>query len=266
MRRRRIFTHAGRAHAAAVALAVFLADGVFAAGALADDAVWRELGPGLAYRQHEADGALLHLVKVDLARNELRVADARTATRKVATVDVLAREVGAPIAVNGTFFDEHERPLGLLVSEGRELNPLRNVSWWAALVVHDDGKAEILLTAKIAEMTPEARRKIRFAMQVGPRTVVDGKALKLKNQTAARTAVCVLDGGEVLLLASEKAPLEANALAARMSQQPGGLGCTAGLMLDGGPSTQLHVDAGEFKRSVGGGWGVPNALVVVARQ
>jgi uncharacterized protein YigE (DUF2233 family) len=235
---------------------------------LSGHAAWRELSPGLAYRLLETDGAYFHLVKVDPARHELRVADARRAGRKVATVDELAREADAAVAVNGTFFDENLRPLGLVMSEGKELNPLRNVSWWAALVVRDGGKAEILTTAQLTALDPEERRKLRFAMQVGPRTVVAGRVLKLKNQTAARTAACVLPTGEVVLLATEIEPVESNALARWMSlkEGEGGVGCDAGLMLDGGSSTQLHLDVGGFRRTVRGGWGVPNALVVIARK
>lgn len=234
---------------------------------------WTALGQGLHYRRGEHLGATVHAIRVDLQRFELQVADARRAGRKTAPVEDLAREAGAVAATNGTFFDEKKRPLGLLVSGGEELNPLREVSWWAALVVRDrdDRRAvELLPTSRLKALSAQERARIQFAMQVGPRTVVDGKVVQLKRQSAARSAVCIVSPDELVLLATEGEPLESNAFAAHMAAAPeqGGHGCTFGLMLDGGPSTQLWVDMlerGEKNLRVRGGWGVPNALVVVPR-
>ena len=239
-------------------------------GARAQEPAWRELQPGLGYRHLDVDGAVHHAVRVDLATHELRVADARREGRTIATVDVLAQEAGALVAVNGTFFDENERPLGLLVSEGRELNPLRDVSWWAALVVRDEAtgpSAAVLTTADVKALPAPERSALRFALQVGPRTVSDGRPLKLKRQFAERTAVCLLDRQHVVLLATEGEPIESNDLAAVMSAPAGdrGFGCTAGLMLDGGTSTQLRISTRALTLDVRGGSGVPNALVVVKR-
>jgi hypothetical protein len=47
-----------------------------------------------------------------------------------------------------------------------------------------------------------------------------------------------------------------------VSEEPG-LGCWDALNLDGGPSTQLVVKLPAMALSRPGGWGVPNALVVV---
>jgi uncharacterized protein YigE (DUF2233 family) len=238
--------------------------------ARAQEPSWRALEPGLAYRRLDVDGARYHAVRVDLATHELRVADARREARTTATVDVLADEANALVALNGTFFDEKERPLGLVVSEGRELNPLREVSWWAALVVRDEATglaAAVLTTEQIKALAPPERSALRFALQVGPRTVSAGRPLKLKPQSAARSAACVLEPQRVVLLATEAAPVESNDLAAVMSAPAGdrGFGCAAGLMFDGGSSTQLRISTRTLTLSVKGGWGVPNALVVVRR-
>jgi uncharacterized protein YigE (DUF2233 family) len=238
--------------------------------ARAEEPPWRELEPGLAYRRLDVDGAQYHAVRVDLATHELRVADARREGRTIATVDVLAEEAHALVAINGTFFDEKERPLGLVVSEGRELNPLRDISWWAALVVRDEATgpaAAILTTAQMKALSPAERSALRVALQAGPRTVSAGRPLELKSQTAARSAVCVLEPQRVMLLATETAPVESNDLAAVMSAPAGdhGFGCATGLMFDGGSSTQLRISTRALRLSVKGGWGVPNALVVVKR-
>jgi phosphodiester glycosidase len=267
MRRRR---HAN----ALVALVIAAAIGcpcTALAQARGDDGLWRELQPGLGYRRVDRDGSSYHAVMVDLATHELRVADASRSGRTRATVGELAQEAQALVAVNGSFFDDRGRPLGLVVSEQRELNPLRAVSWWAALVVRDTAigpAAEILTTAEIQALPPAERGRVRFALQVGPRTVSAGRALKLKPQLAERSAACVLDRRHVVLLATEHLPVDSNDLAAVMSAPAGerGFGCSAGLMFDGGPSTQLQISTPSFTLSVPGGWGVPNALVVVKRR
>jgi len=236
-----------------------------------DDGSWRELQPGLGYRRLDLDGSSYHAVMVDLTKHDLRVADARRDGRTSATVDVLAREAHALVALNGTFFDDKGRALGLVVSEGRELNPLRDVSWWAALIIRDAASgpvAEILTTAELRALPPAERGALRLALQVGPRTVSAGRPLKLKQQFADRSAACVLDPQHVVLVATEKAPVESNELAALMSAPGGdrGFGCSAGLMFDGGSSTQLEIATPALRLSVTGGWGVPNALVVVSRS
>jgi uncharacterized protein YigE (DUF2233 family) len=224
-------------------------------------------GDGLGYLALPRQGTLYHLVRVDLARHPIRVVDARREGRRAATVDQLGREAEALVAVNGTFFDENYRPLGLVASGGRELNPLRIVSWWAALVVRERGarSAEILTTAQLEALPAEDRAGFAAAVQSGPRTVAGGQPLKLKEQTAARTAVCILDPTHLLLIATDGSAVESNEFAAFMAAAPsqGGLDCDAGLMFDGGPSTQLWIHAPDFELNLRGGWGVPNALVVL---
>jgi uncharacterized protein YigE (DUF2233 family) len=258
-----------RGLARAVAASAALACALPGAPARAEGLAFRPVaGDGLGYLALSRGGAVHHLLRVDLARHALRVADARREGRKAASVDVLGREAKALVALNGTFFDEEYRPLGLVASAGRELNPLRNVSWWAAFLVSEHGSggsAEILTTAQLQAIAPADRGPFAAAVQAGPRTVSAGQPVKLKEQSAARSAVCVLDPTHVVLLATEGSPVESNALAAFMAAAPvdGGLGCEAGLMFDGGPSTQLWVDAPDLKLQVRGGWGVPNALVVL---
>jgi uncharacterized protein YigE (DUF2233 family) len=255
----------GRLPGALAALASALA----AAPSLAGAPEFRPIaGEGLAYDELERGGTVYHLLRVDLARHPLRVADARREGRRAATVDELGREAKALVALNGTFFDEDYRPLGLVASAGRELNPLRNVSWWAAFLVREHGSggsAEILTTAQLQAISAAERGPFAAAVQAGPRTVSAGQPVKLKEQSAARSAVCVLDPTHVILLATEGTAVESNALAALMAAEPaeGGLACEAGLMFDGGPSTQLWIEAPGLSRFVRGGWAVPNALVVL---
>jgi uncharacterized protein YigE (DUF2233 family) len=238
-----------------------------AAQRVASPISWAAIHDGLFHATFKHHGVEFHALRVDLKRNTLRIADARRIQPPVAGVAALALQTQALAAVNGTFFDEAEKPLGWLMSDGIQLNPVHDTSWWAALVERDeDGHriAEVLTTEAIKSMPPERRASVRFAIQVGPRTVVDGKPVKLKNQTAERTAACVTTPEEVVLLVT-RASISSNELAELMArpQSAGGLGCQNGLMFDGGPSTQLSIRTDALKLDVAGGWGVPNAVIVV---
>ncbi len=232
------------------------------------DPDWLTLAPGLAYRDLKPKGPLgiavrLHVFKVDLRYYDLRIADARRREgRKVATVEELATESDAHLALNGTFFDPSLRPLGLLISGGEELNPLRRADW-GVFFIKDEKAGLVHSRAWRKAPVPD----VDFAIQVGPRLVVQGKPLKLKAQVARRAALGILPSGEVVAVVSRGAPVESNLLARTMAapRSKGGLGCTHALMMDGGPSAQLFAKVGDFELLVPGGWGVPNAVVFVPK-
>lgn len=238
-----------------------------AAGPTAE--AWKLLRPGLEHRSLPPSPPQrpfgLDLLRVDLRRFRLVAADARrTPGRKHARVEVLRREHDGVAAVNGTFFDPADRPLGLLVDAGVQLNPLRRADWGVFWV--DGGVARVVHTS-----TWRARHAHgalpEFALQVGPRLLDAGRPLRLKRQLARRTVLGVDPSGRVVLGVTTAGLAESNALArlAATAEERGGLGWRDGLMLDGGPSTQLDVAVGAFRLHHAGGWGVPNAVVVVPR-
>jgi uncharacterized protein YigE (DUF2233 family) len=168
---------------------------------------------------------------------------------------------GAIAVVNGGFFDPRGRPLGLVLADGQVRNPVRDADWGVFWVAGTT--AGVVHTQQWRTAHPPG---VRQALQAGPRLVVAGRALSLKAQSARRTVVCVRRPTEVVLLVSER--VDARALAEWLATEAkrGGLGCWHALNLDGGPSTQLSLRAGEVSVEVEGGWGVPNGLAVVARE
>lgn len=217
------------------------------------------IAPGIAHAAFEARPADTepfsgHAFKIDLDVAELRLIPAGDPPLR-RSVEQIVAPYPAVVAANASFFDTEGRAMGLAVDEGRVMVP-SNRRAWGALVI--DGKqARIMLGADIRDPLDH-----RLIVQGIPRLLVGGQVQPLKPQIAERTAVCAA-GSIVVLVVSTK--VDATAFARFLADPPdrGGLGCWDALNLDGGPSTQLMVKLPALALSLPGGWGVPNALVVI---
>lgn len=210
-------------------------------------------GPfGVAYRAKSmAGGATVHVLRVDLAHADLRVLHAADHGGGHRTAAEFARRSGATAVVNASFFDVDGSPMGLLVVDGAVRQPLRPVDW-GVFSVDAERKASIVHTDAWS-----GEAGVRQAVQSGPRLVIAGEVVGLKNQTAARTAVCVRPDGKVDLVVVERAVSLAG-LARFLVDE----GCRDAMNLDGGPSTQLFLDRAGVRVDVPGGTPVPIALGV----
>lgn len=173
-------------------------------------------------------------------------------------------EISAPwpqhLAINASFFDPQGRTMGRAVDAGRVLSADRQRQWGALIL--ERGASRLVA----GDALPADAAGGELVVQGVPRLVVDGAVQKLKPASAVRTAVCA--EGDRLLLVVTTAPADATEIA-RFLARPraqGGLGCTNALNLDGGPSTQLNARLGAHKLAIEGGWGVPNALVVLPKS
>lgn len=217
-------------------LALVAPEPATAPSARSADAEWSTVSAGVSYLRREVralpltEPIVVHAFRFTPARHELRVLPGGEGG---APVHRLAAEAGALLAVNGGFFLEDFSPLGLLVSQGRELNPLRRVDWGVFYVADRE--------ARIVHRRDWRRPAgLEFAVEAGPRLVVEGRVLTLKPQRARRTALGITEAGDVLIVATEGRILTAEfaELLAR-PESAGGLGCRDALNLDGGSSTQL---------------------------
>jgi exopolysaccharide biosynthesis protein len=216
---------------------------------------WATLAPG-AELLHVDDGNI-DLFRFDLTRFGADVAV--PGAGGAMTAGELRRESGAALVVNGGFFDTDGRSLGLRVASGRQIIKLRAVVDWGVLVVRD-GRADIVHSRDFAAAAA-TKPPVTAAIQVGPRILVDGKPPPLKPQAARRTAVAIDQSGRFLTVVVARARIEASALARVLER----LGFYRALMLDGGPSTQLSAQLGDFKLEIAGGYAVPDLLLVRPR-
>lgn len=233
--------------------AVYLLPCLALAASTPASAQWQPLAPGIDYRAlPNREGQAFRL---DLRRVDLRVAEADPEHgRQRAAVSRLARGSGAVLAVNGGYFTDANRPLGLLMSGGQQLNPLRRADW-GVLTVDTRRRAHLVHTRDY-----RARSDTDFAIQAGPRLVVAGKPLTFRPQVARRTALGIGRDDHSLILVVLSRPV----LTARLADLMAGLlRCRYALNLDGGSSTQLW-SAYDTVDDVSG-LDVANAVLVVPR-
>lgn len=182
------------------------------------------------------------------------------ATDERKRVSELAARWPQHLAINASFFNPKGKAMGRVVDAGRMLSNERQPRWGA--LVLDKGQARVVA----GDALPADAAGGELVVQGVPRLVVDGAVQKLKPAAAERTAVCA-EGGSLVLVVTT-APADATEFA-RFLARPraqGGLGCTSALNLDGGPSTQVNARLGGYKLGIDGGWGVPNALVVLPKS
>jgi hypothetical protein len=135
-----------------------------------------------------------HAFKIDLGEAELRLVPAGGPSLRQ-TVEQIASPFPAVVAVNASFFDKEGRAMGLAVGEGRLIATGRRKTWGALVVSGTD--ARIILGADI----PDHFRD-RLIVQGIPRLVVGGRVPGLKQQVAARTAVCTAGSHVVIVVAT----------------------------------------------------------------
>lgn len=203
---------------------------------------WKTLTPGLSYaragiKNNVAEG-YVHLFEIDPKRVSLKIVTAKELGLDAADAKVMQMRTGARLVVNGGFFDENGRSIGLLINNGNVINPIHRTSWWSIFMMKD-GRPQIVLPKEF-KATPD----ISVAIQAGPRLIVNGEVVKgLKDDHASRSAIGVTAEGKVVITVTEKAaPTNAE-----LGEFLRGLGLIDAMALDGGTSSQLYAKMKGFE-------------------
>ncbi len=223
---------------------------------------WRALSPGLEEAQYNTQDAHQNpvsflLYKMDLKRYKIQPVQASDFRVDKMYVKDMVQKNGALIGVNGGFFDPAYKSLGLLVKEGRELNPVKPVSWWGIFLI-ESGVPKVV---KSSEYDP--RGFVEFAIQAGPRLVENGSVVSLKPNISQKTFIAVTPNQEIILGVTDKSALDAEDFARILAQE---LKVSAALNLDGGSSTQLYAKIGNYEKETPVLASVANGLVVLPRK
>ena len=225
--------------------------------------IWQEIKPGLRYTKYsfkpeESGWTTLHAFEVDLDKYKLEVLTASNEERHGTTVEKLAKKSKALLVINGGFFTEAHKSIGLLIQNKKKINPLHKTSWWS--IFH--------LENKIAKITHphefQQSSNTQVAIQAGPRLVISGIIPKFRDSFAARSAIGINKEGKIILLISEGGLLSLKELARRFkaNTHQGGFACDHAMNLDGGGSTQIFTQIGDFQLQLPGRSRITNGLGV----
>lgn len=212
---------------------------------------WREIERGFAYLK--VDGPNIHLIRIQPSKWRLEVLRAKDYGQAALSGRRYRERSEAVLTQNGGFFDERFVSLGLLVQKGGQVNPLRRASWGVFYLA--GGSPMIVGPREYNESM-----SVDMAIQAGPRLVVGGKPLKVKESLPARrSAIGITEQGEILLALCET-PILLKDWAEWLRKYAVNV-----LNLDGGGSSQLSVKLKDFALQINGETGVPNALAVFAK-
>lgn len=233
---------------------------ILATQAFAND--WRELAPGIEYQDLNSNLVIpwshVHVFRIDLKKNKLDLIMANDLSLHNASVDAFAHHSKALITINGGFFDQNYHPLGLRIGNQQQHSPLKRISWWGVFYVKNQ-KPHI---STVRQYTND--NQVDFAVQSGPRLLVNAKIPSLKTGYAERSALGITPDDHVIILVTNNFPMTTTALAQLLKAPP--LNCENALNLDGGSSTQLNANMGLFQINVHGFSNVSDAIVVKNRN
>ena len=226
---------------------------------------WKPLAKGLKYTVLTPKNinfwGKIYAFEIDPKRYRFQLALAKDHQSRVTSVRQFVLLHHALLGVNGGFFTPQLQPIGLRISNGQIRQRMKATSWW--------GVFYMLNSKPFIKSQRQFRhqRQIDFAIQGGPRLLINGKIPKLKPGAAERTAVCLTQQNHIILIATQRAPMSTKQLALllRSSEKNGGLACRNALNLDGGSSTQLYARIGQFELNIPGFGPITDAVLVLPR-
>ncbi len=131
--------------------------------------------------------ARLNLALFSTKSATLRVIDNPTGADDLAAV---VRRTRAVAGVNGGYFDPQDLPLGLLISDGKVIAPLRKARLLSGVLVVTKGRVELL---RYAEYSP--KKNAVAALQCGPFLVDGGQPVPGLNDVRSARRTFILTGG-----------------------------------------------------------------------
>jgi uncharacterized protein YigE (DUF2233 family) len=225
---------------------------------------WQSLETGLQYASHQltsraGHAVSVHLLRFDPTRMELQVTTAKDLNRPLGSAHDFRQASDAIAAINAGYFDPQYRSLGLLVSQGKVISRLRKVDHGIFYIA--EGKPGLSHARHWAAPT-----KLNFAVECGPRLIVDGRPLTFKPNLHRRTAIGYDRKGLVTIVVTSGV-IGLDDLTDFMvgPEQAGGLALQGALNLDGGSSTMLELVHGELQAVVTSAVQVPVGLVLIRR-
>lgn len=225
---------------------------------------WHVISPGIEHLSLRSTSlkpwSSIHVFRIDLKKNFLSLITAREIPSTDTFIKTYVQYAKSKplIAINGGFFDNNHSPLGLRITNSHEISPLKNISWWGVFYIKNQ-KSYITKMKDFRAVKP-----IEFAIQSGPRLIINNQIPSLKPGKAERSALGITHKGEVLLLITDNHAISTTELAHLMRDAP--LNCINALNLDGGHSSQLEANTGAFLLHIPGFSRISDAILVNSRN
>lgn len=210
---------------------------------------WQQVDDGVRYRTSGCHGDEfdLHVVEIDPASWTIDVVTGERRPMRAAVA-----ETGARFAINANFFDVDDRTLGLVVTNGRVIQPPHPVSWQSIFSISDRGAPSITTREEWKRLASGTAA----AAQAGPRLVIGGaRNTVAKAAPSLRSGVCITGDRKVRFFVTPQDRIldvhEVLELAAK-TEDAGGMSCHDAMLFDGGPSAQMHLDTRGRKFTIDG--------------
>ena len=164
--------------------------------------------------------------------------------------------------VNGGYFDPADAPVGLLVSDGRVIAPLRKARLLSGVLTATDTRVEIVRLARFS-----MSNKIKEAVQCGPLLVERaGPVAGLNDTRPARRTFAAVDGrGRAALGVCSSVTLVQLARILCLTNVAGGMKILRALNLDGGSSSAFWFAGKEGAFSIPEEKSVRDFVAIVSR-
>jgi len=174
-------------------LILFLAGSVQAEWTVTSSQAERSTAGGVEHRRigladsETGESATLNLALFSTKTATVRVIDNPTGNDDLAAA---MRRERCLAGVNGGYFDPEDKPVGLVISGGKLIAPLRKARLLSGVLVASAGRVQLLRTA---EYSP--KRKTHEALQGGPFLVDRGQPVPGLNDTRPARRTFVLTSG-----------------------------------------------------------------------
>lgn len=207
---------------------------------------WQTLAPGLSYTQvYPSPGfpfGAVHAFKINLSYYHLQLAFTKNTKQRLILVKDLVTYNNALLGINGGFFNPNIEPLGLRIKDGKQFSSIKHISWWGIFYIKNNRPYIV------SQNQYQPNKQVRFAIQSGPRLVVNRKIPSLKGGWSFRSALGITSDGSIIIAITDRLPLTTKTFAEILStpETKGGLNCIDALNLDGGSSSQLYAQLGTF--------------------
>jgi len=238
---------------------------------------WTVLEPGLKFSRLEfirkTDGQEIKIAALRIDPEKFRftlLSAPQIKEEPVAWVREMAEKTGPVLAINASFYMlENNEPIGLLVRDGKELNPWGEGAGSGVFWIKDE-RARIDRAGEFIDAWKDAE----LAVQAGPLVVEPGGKPGIYRNVEkhrARTAVGMDNKGGVVMVCTfrggEGSGLDLFELMQIMlhPRKKGGLGLKVALNLDGGTSSAMYLDHPELELDIRSTHPVRNAIALERR-